>query len=308
MTASVAIAQSGYVIKSSSGANLRSGAGADFKVVTAIPAGSRVKVLEQGNNGWNKVEYQGQTGYVSATLIEKEGEQQRSGNNGGSSNGGSSQNGSRPSYASNNNNNSNSSKSNRNNSKSGNNRSSSSNSGGQNWGLGLRGGDPAGITLKRYRGNGSALEFVLGRSFRWGYHYDDRFYRYSRFNDRDVYRFDSYSRTHTTALQVHYLLHKDIKGANGLQFYYGGGLQARFTPVTYAYRYKRYYSGKDYEWTYTRERVTDLDLGLDGVLGLEYTFREIPFSIFVDVNAFVEVYDVPFWISGQSGAGLRYNF
>jgi hypothetical protein len=297
MAAPVAWAQSGYVVKSGNGVNMRSGAGTDFGVVATVPAGSRVKVVEQGSNGWNKVEYQGKTGYVSALLLEKENGQQR--NNGSS--GSSSASRDRQSESSGNGRNS-----------AGKGRNSSGNNGASahTWGLGLRAGDPAGITLKKYRGNGSALEFVVGRSFRWGYKYDDRFYRYSRFTDRDAYAYKGYTRDFTTSFQIHYLLHKSINGAPGLQFYYGAGGQARFTPVEYAYAYKRYYGSdkKQYEWVYARERVNDLDLGLDGVLGLEYTFREIPFSIFADVNAFVEIFDAPLWISGQSGIGLRFNF
>jgi hypothetical protein len=51
-----------------------------------------------------------------------------------------------------------------------------------------------------------------------------------------------------------------------------------------------------------------LDLGIDGVLGLEYTLSEIPFSIFADLIFFVEIIDDPLILWPQGGAGLRYNF
>ncbi len=66
---------------------------------------------------------------------------------------------------------------------------------------------------------------------------------------------------------------------------------------------------KDWEkWHYVQERRTDVDLGVDGVIGLEYTFKEAPISIFGDANLFLEIVDAPMFIYGQGGIGARYNF
>src|SRR5919107_4057913 len=65
-------AQSGYKIKNSNGANIRQGPGKEKAVITTIPAGAKVKVVEKSGNDWYKVEYNGKTGYVSSTLIEED--------------------------------------------------------------------------------------------------------------------------------------------------------------------------------------------------------------------------------------------
>src|SRR5690606_20382923 len=88
-----------------------------------------------------------------------------------------------------NNNTRNSSSANKNNSSRSNSNSGSIN---RNLGVGLRLGDPAGLTVKKYMGNNSAWEFNLGSSYRWGYDYDRRFYEYDDYNDRDRYRFLDY--------------------------------------------------------------------------------------------------------------------
>lgn len=270
-----------YFISSSSGANIRKGPGTDQPVLAKIPQGSNVKVVERTNSNWVKVSYNGQTGYVASELVTEDKGQNRNNNSGNNNSRSSSNNGS------NGRNNNTSSRS-----------SSSSSSSAKNMGIGLRFGDPAGITFKKYSGN-TAWEINLGRSYRWGYRYDDRFYRYDRFDNRKLYDYKGHSAGPTTALQIHWLKHHDINGANGLQFYYGVGPQARFTNVYYRYKYddREYY-----------ERFTDLDLGVDGVIGLEYTFSDVPFSIFLDANAFIEVFDAPGWIHGQSGIGVRFNF
>ncbi len=63
-------AQSGHRIKSSAGANMRKVPGTSHTAMTTIPAGANVKVLEKSSDGWYKVEYNGQTGYVSGDPVE----------------------------------------------------------------------------------------------------------------------------------------------------------------------------------------------------------------------------------------------
>lgn len=311
-------AQSGYKIKSSNGANIRQGAGSDKTVITTIPAGSQVKVVEKTNDAWYKVEYNGKTGYVSASLIEEDKQNGNSAKQNDSSNAKREQESrsSNDNGSSNNKNNSavrsqqsNKTDKSKNHSASRNKSKTTAVASGHNWGIGLRFGDPVGITVKKYKSNHAAWEFNLGRSSRWGYRYDDDFYRYSKFEDKRYYHYYGYTGGFTTSLQVHYLLHKPINGAEGLKFYYGGGAQIRFTPITYRYYYNPDGDGDWWkDWNYREERVTNVDLGLDGILGLEYTFKNAPVSLFLDANLFVEIVDSPFLFSGQGGIGVRYNF
>ena len=50
---------------------LRKGQGTDSAILTNIFAGSTVNVLEQYSNGWAKVEYDGQTGYIKSEFIDQ---------------------------------------------------------------------------------------------------------------------------------------------------------------------------------------------------------------------------------------------
>ncbi len=66
--------QVGTVVTEGSGLNMRSGIGTANAVVTSIPNGSQVTILDQAagsdNNGtWYKIQYNGQEGYVAAKYI-----------------------------------------------------------------------------------------------------------------------------------------------------------------------------------------------------------------------------------------------
>jgi uncharacterized protein YraI len=296
-TAGTSWAQSNYRINASSGANLRQGPDANRSVITTIPNGANVRIIERTNDKWVKVEYDGKTGYVASELVKQD--SNKSNNNSSAS---------KPKS-----NNSSSSKKNSGNSNksSASSRSGSNSSAGssqsKNWGVGLRLGDPTGLTVKKYNGN-AAFELNIGSSPNWGYyHYDRRFSYYDKY---EGYVYKGYDRAFATSVQLHYLKHIPISGINNLDFYYGGGAQVRFTKVLYWYDYKSYYGpGKgDYEWFRGSDASTFVDLGLDGKIGLEYTFSEVPLSLFVDANLYLELYYKPLWATGMGGAGIRYNF
>ena len=50
---------------------LRKGQGTDSAILATIDKGSTVNVIEENSNGWSKVEYDGQTGYIKSELIEQ---------------------------------------------------------------------------------------------------------------------------------------------------------------------------------------------------------------------------------------------
>jgi hypothetical protein len=184
----------------------------------------------------------------------------------------------------------------------------------QNWGIGLRLGDPSGLTLKKYMA-GKALELSIGRTHFWygkGW-YDKKFYKWyddRKFGYKDL-QYNGYKASAALAVQVHYLIQKPFggkaaKSAAGLEGYYGLGGQMRFRNYYYDYRYKPEGSNA---WVYVpEERVVDFDLGVDAVGGLEYTFRNTPASLFTDLTLFMEVVDDPFVFWWQFGLGARYRF
>lgn len=185
----------------------------------------------------------------------------------------------------------------------------SSSASAQDWGIGFRLGDPSGVTVKHYWNN-KAFEVSLGRT---QFFTRNSFYskEYERWYDRRDFKYDkheflSYGRSVPIGLQLHYLIQNPIAKANGLSWYYGFGGQMRLASYRFSYRYKL---PNDNDWVYVSdERVSSLDVGVDGVLGLEYTFPKAPVSVFLDGTLYMELFDDPFLFSLQGGTGLRFRF
>jgi hypothetical protein len=234
-----------YRTTSDKGLNMRSEPNSNASVVASIPAGADINVVDKSNSDWYKVSYDGKTGYVSAKHVsDNKNEQARPNNNNNNTSGNNNRN-------SNNNNNNN------------NNRSSSSKSSGgsgsgYNTGIGLRfGGWESGITVKHFVKSNAAIEGILSS----GWHYRG---------------------TRITGL---YEWQKPIGGANGLYVFYGVGAHIGFYNDSYWSKGdckdgKYWSNGRWYDCD-GRARTA---IGIDGILGLEYVFSEIPFSIGIDLK------------------------
>lgn len=167
-------------------------------------------------------------------------------------------------------------------------------------GLGVKAGDPTGLSVKFYQAS-SAIEVVVGRPYYFSSRYYNNRYYYDRFykvNKWKGYHYDYYTASNPVAVQVHFLKHKQTKAAKELQLYVGLGPQLR------AYRVHYYYH--DDRKIFYSDTATNIDLGLDGVFGLEYTFSDLPLSLFADVNLFLELVD-DLGLGLQGGLGVRYN-
>lgn len=165
------------------------------------------------------------------------------------------------------NNNNNSSNSNSNNNSGNNNRSNSSasqrnnNSGrsavSYNTGIGLRfGGNESGLTVKHFIKSNAAIEGILSTGW-------------------------MYRGTRLTGL---YEIQKSIGGAPGLYWFFGGGVHVGFYSERYWYSGNckdggYWYNGRWYHCDGTRTTI-----GIDGIIGLEYHFGEIPFTIGLDLK------------------------
>lgn len=281
---SPALAQSYY--KTTTDVNLRKGPGTSYAVVASVPSKDQLILIQKENDTWWKVEYQGQTGYISSKYLEKIKDSKSSSNRSHTSSSSSS---SRKSSSG----------------KSKSNAAASSNA--YQWGIGLRLGDPTGLSVKRFLGD-NGVEFNFGRTA-WTYDPEWRFKYYDGFDGYDYLD----GRLHSAlSFQLHYLKYKDIQldGITGLQWYFGFGGQLRALTADYYYRYRVYYgpNADDYRWERRWEKATDLDFGLDGVIGLDYLLPKTPISVFVDMILFTEIIDNPFLFQLQGGAGVRYNF
>lgn len=176
------------------------------------------------------------------------------------------------------------------------------------FGIGARIGDPLGITAKSYTQNQTALEFSLGQPSRIWYnnnYYEDRFFDKGGYDKtkQNFHKLD-WRLSYAIALQVHHLWHQEIRQLPGLDWYWGVGGQIRVKSYKYEYSYTETSTGTLIE---DEDRLTDVDLGPDGVIGLEYTFDELPLTVFLDATLFLEFID-NLKIYGQPGVGVRYHF
>jgi hypothetical protein len=53
---------------------------------------------------------------------------------------------------------------------------------------------------------------------------------------------------------------------------------------------------------------TDIDFGPEAIAGMEYTFDDIPLTLFGEVSVLLEFADRPLTFRAFSAAGVRFNF
>jgi hypothetical protein len=167
-------------------------------------------------------------------------------------------------------------------------------------GIGLRLGDPVGLTYKKYIDKSKAFEFILGTAapgWRNGY-YHNSFDFHDDFND---YRYRTHEVQSSISFQGRLQFHHNIyiQGMEGKwDWYWGVGGVLRLAKVRYSY---------DDGGTIVRETYNDFDLGPDGIGGMEYTFENVPISVFAEVSLMLEIVD-RLTLQPLSGAGARFRF
>jgi hypothetical protein len=171
-----------------------------------------------------------------------------------------------------------------------------------NRAIGIRLGDPMGITYKKYLTADRAIEFGLG-SVSPGWHqlyYENAFEKIKKY---DQYTYRSHTVLSTVYLQARYLINNNIliQGMEGkLNWYYGGGMILKVAKVKYYF--------DDLQPPFARSDThSDIDFGPEGILGMEYTFQNIPMNVFVDFSLMLELAD-RLAVRNFSGLGARYKF
>ena len=154
---------------------------------------------------------------------------------------------------------------------------------GYRTGIGLRAGSPSGVTLKHFYKGPLAVEGIIGTNF----------------NRRGI------------NLTVLIEKHGRAFQARGLNYYYGfGGHISSYARRYYYDWYYVKYKGNRYFYRDAEyyENGRFWGVGIDGVLGLEYQFADLPFTLGVDAKPFAELTrGEPFF--GVDGAvSLRYVF
>lgn len=173
----------------------------------------------------------------------------------------------------------------------------------QQQGIGIRLGQPMGITYKKYLPHNKALEFMLATAPRdWGYnYYKNSFGWYDKYND---YLYRSHEVDNILYLGARYLFHYDIveEGMSGdLKWFWGLGGVLKTASVEYDYIDE----APPHNWH--SDTRTDIDLGPEGVIGMEYTFEKVPVSLFADFSLMMELVDRP-TLRTLGGTGARFNF
>jgi hypothetical protein len=172
----------------------------------------------------------------------------------------------------------------------------------QKQGIGLRIGNPLGLTYKRYLSNDRAFEFGIGTAAPgWNKNYYKN--SFSDFDRYDNYLYRSHTVNSTVYFQGRYLFQYDIpvEGMVGkLGWYWGGGAMLKFATVTYTYELPNDAQESD--------KRTDIDFGPEGIAGMEYTFDDIPLTIFGEVSVLLEFADRPLTFRAFAAAGARFNF
>lgn len=171
-------------------------------------------------------------------------------------------------------------------------------------GIGLRIGEPFGVTYKRYMSPRSSLEFAIGSSPKG---WSDAYYRnsFDDYAEYENYNYLSHDVESIIYLQGRLLLNQPIliEGLDGtLDWFYGIGGVLKSARVDYRFQ------GEEFPFDFESEDRTDVDLGPEGILGMEYFFSDIPLTIFGELSLMLEIGDRPGTFRLFGGAGLRYNF
>jgi hypothetical protein len=172
----------------------------------------------------------------------------------------------------------------------------------QNQGIGIRIGEPMGLTYKKYFGRTKALEVGLGSA---ALGWNNAYYRnsFDARNEFEDYDYRSHTVRSIVYLQGRYLLHNEIyvQGMVGKwDWYWGLGGLLKFANV----RYRFFDEAPPFAET---EVYNDIDFGPEGIAGMEYTFEDAPITAFGEVSLLLEVVD-RFTLRPFGALGVRYNF
>ncbi|GAB2557596.1 hypothetical protein [Spirosoma areae] len=149
-----------------------------------------------------------------------------------------------------------------------------------NWSVGFRLGEPSGVNVRKYFGTNKAFDLNIGT---YG----------GLYGTKRSYRSGEYKSVGLT-IQGHLIWHKALTKSESIRAYYGFGGQVNN---------RRYYPPR-----LNGEYENALSLGGSGIGGLEVFPASKPYSFFLETGAYVEVLQAPFFLSLNTGVGLRYNF
>lgn len=151
-----------------------------------------------------------------------------------------------------------------------------------NWAVGFRIGEPAGVNVRKYFGDNKAFDVNIGTF--GGLYANNRSYRRGDYKNVGL------------AIQGHFLFHNELGKSQSLRYYYGLGGQLNS---------RRYFP--DNLQGQPTNYVNNISLGASAVAGLEYFLPNKPTSLFIETGLYAEVIPRPLFFNVQSGVGLRLN-
>ena len=180
----------------------------------------------------------------------------------------------------------------------------------QKQGLGLRIGNPLGLTYKRYLPNNRAFEIIFGTvPDKWhnGYYKNS----FSDLDKYDSYSYHSHDVEGTFYFQGRYLFQYDITAKRmlgKLDWYWGAGALFKFARVKYIYFYPWELGPGGSTALLEDSLQPNIDSGPEVITGIEYTFDQTPLTFFGEVSGFLEFADRPLTFWAFAAAGARFNF
>lgn len=169
-------------------------------------------------------------------------------------------------------------------------------------GIGIKVGDPFALTYKYYANKHFAVAADVGRSASGLY---SQYYT-ELFHDFQPETSDYYSHKVNADWvgEVKFLYQMGIeKISPGLQFYAGLGWEVRNLKIRYDYFADEDGLSKNFQQEYVR-----LTQGVQGIVGIEYSYFSLPISAFMELEYYYDVVKDPGFTKIQGGAGLRYVF
>lgn len=175
--------------------------------------------------------------------------------------------------------------------------------------IGIKLGDPFGITYKYYPSKrwGIGVDFGRAASGLYSRYYSEIFSDYTQPDTIDLGESVTYYSHKVKSdwvgeLKALYYMDAD-KISPGLRTY--GGLGCEFRSLSINYDYQVRAGGEDQIEEISRDRFS---MGVEAVLGIEYSYFKLPISAFMELEYYIDVIKDPGWRKVQGGAGLRYVF
>jgi hypothetical protein len=176
--------------------------------------------------------------------------------------------------------------------------------------IGLRLGDPIGITYRTFLSEKSALQFGVGTAAsQWNPSYYEKSFDYY-FDHNDDFEYQSHKTKDVLYLQARYVVHSKIvwdEIPGRFDWYWGIGAMAKRATINY--EYLQFYTIEDVRTPYYEEiKITDYDIGPESIIGIQYSFKDVPLSIDFDVSVLMEFHDRVIAMRGFTALCFLYNF